>query len=91
MKRTHYKNGDEITLACGCDGCNPIAINGALCHEQGCPDAWRDKKRACFECGFDFYPTERYQTSCHDCTIDQEESRDDVDCTNRDNDGREQE
>lgn len=41
--RTHYRNGDEIQLKhCGCDGCNPCMINGVLCHETGCPYAWKD-------------------------------------------------
>lgn len=42
MKRTHYRNGDEIHLSCGCNSCSPCRINGVLCHETGCPDAWRD-------------------------------------------------
>ncbi|NOQ21620.1 MAG: hypothetical protein GQ565_03075 [Candidatus Aegiribacteria sp.] len=56
--RTHYKNGDEISLHCGCDSCNPDMINGVLCHEHGCPDAWRDQKIACFSCGCAFYSRE---------------------------------
>lgn len=41
--RSTYRNGDPIGLIhCGCDSCNPSMINGALCHEHGCPDAWRD-------------------------------------------------
>jgi hypothetical protein len=41
--RTHYRNGDEIGLQyCGCDGCSPCMVDGVLCHEHGCPDAWRD-------------------------------------------------
>jgi len=42
--RKNYNNGDEISLKQnGCDGCSPSMINGVLCHETGCPDAWRDK------------------------------------------------
>ena len=41
--RTHYKNGDEISLVHGgCDGCSPSSVNGVICHEHGCPDAWKD-------------------------------------------------
>lgn len=43
MKRSEYRNGDPISLEfTGCNGCSPSAINGVLCHEHGCPDAWRD-------------------------------------------------
>ena len=67
MKRTHYANGDTITLSCGCDGCNPTRINGTLCHESGCQESWRDHSRECRECGCDFPPTDRYQNTCDDC------------------------
>lgn len=65
MKRRTYRNGDSIDLG-SCNGCNPCAINGVLCHETGCPDAWRDHPRECFECGCDFFPSERFQTICPD-------------------------
>ena len=65
--RTHYRNGDEITLH-GCDGCSPSMINGVLCHETGCPEAWRDHTVSCFECGCEFRPSERYQRVCDDCS-----------------------
>lgn len=61
--RTHYRNGDEITLG-GCDGCTVMRINGVLCHEPGCPDAWRDYSVECKECGCDFYPDHRGQQFC---------------------------
>ncbi len=61
--RTHYRNGDSITLG-GCDGCNPMMIQGVLCHETGCPDAWRDSTVECPWCGQDFTPEERYQRFC---------------------------
>ncbi len=55
--RTHYHNGEEITLQHnGCVGCNPAMVNGRLCHEQGCPDAWKDHIRECKECGAKFPP-----------------------------------
>ena len=45
--RTTYRNGDEIGLRYnGCDGCSPATVNGVLCHETGCPDAWRDAEDA---------------------------------------------
>lgn len=67
MRRSHYRNGEEITLACGCDGCSPSMIQGVLCHERGCPDAWRDYRVGCFECGFSFYPESRDHRICQDC------------------------
>jgi len=67
--RTQYKNGDRIHLQSnGCDNCNIVRVNGILCHEQGCPDSWRDYKLDCFQCGCDFMRTERYQTVCEDCS-----------------------
>ena len=63
--RTHYFNGDEITLkATGCDGCNPSMVNGVLCHESGCPDAWRDSERECVWCGYLFSPSESTERFC---------------------------
>jgi len=41
-------------------------INGVLCHETGCPDAWKDKKHECRECGSAFEPENRYQEFCGD-------------------------
>jgi len=70
--RTHYRNGDSIGLTgCGCDGCSPVSINSVLCHESGCPDAWRDQVRTCPNCGVDFHPADRHQLFCHDlCAAD---------------------
>lgn len=66
--RTAYANGDEITLAHnGCDGCTPASVNEHFCHEHGCPDAWRDRTRECFECGCDFRPSEQWLRTCDDC------------------------
>jgi hypothetical protein len=63
--RTHYKNGDAVGLAdCGCDGCNPSMLNGVLCHERGCPDAWRDLPHACKWCGAEFFPEYSGQACC---------------------------
>lgn len=57
-----------------CDSCQAMRINGVLCHEQGCPDAWRGKPAPCFECGCDFIPESaptRYSV-CPDCIADAE-------------------
>lgn len=72
MARTKYKNGDEVGLSCGCDGCNPAMINGVLCHEHGCPYAWKDRQVSCRECGFGFYPAERGAVYCADCLAELE-------------------
>ena len=65
--RLRYRNGDDIGLAaCGCDGCTPSSINGTLCHEQGCPDARRDRKGYCPWCGQAYYPTEPGNRFCDD-------------------------
>ena len=56
--RTTYNNGDDIGLTeCGCDGCTPASVNGTMCHEHGCPDAWRDRQVECPWCGQMHYPT----------------------------------
>ena len=62
--RTHYRNGDEITLRCGCDGCSPSMINGLLCHEAGCPYAWKDDKAECAFCGSEFLREHKDQICC---------------------------
>jgi hypothetical protein len=63
--RTHYGNGDEIGLAnWGCDGCTPTMVNGVLCHERGCPDAWRDRLDQCKACGDRFFPEYSGQACC---------------------------
>jgi len=54
-RRTHYRNGDEITLACGCNDCSPSCINGVLSHETGCPSAWKDEPKQCTECDQPIY------------------------------------
>lgn len=69
--RTHYKNGDPITLLCGCDGCSPTWVNKTLCHEAGCPEQWRDMLVSCRECGGLFYPDTRFGVRmCPDCKED---------------------
>ena len=68
MRRRRYRNGEGIALPGGCDGCDPSRINGMLCHEAGCPEAWRDHAVECSECGCAFYPEVRFQRVCEDCT-----------------------
>lgn len=68
MARKRYLNGDEVGLTTvGCDGCSPSMINGVLCHETGCPDAWRDTTKECQMCGDDFRPKSRHQSICGVC------------------------
>ena len=47
-----------------CNSCESLGINGVLCHEIGCPDAWRDYVRECKWCGRQFSPDDRDQTCC---------------------------
>ncbi|KKL95470.1 hypothetical protein LCGC14_1854320, partial [marine sediment metagenome] len=42
-----------------CSSCEAVMINGVHCHEFGCPDAWREKKRECPWCGQEFIPEDR--------------------------------
>jgi len=73
--RSHYRNGDMISLMGGCDGCSPSVINGILCHERGCPDAWRDALFACMDCGSDFYRDTLGRVLCGDCIRNEEQCR----------------
>ena len=50
-----------------CQSCELMRINGVVCHEIGCPDAWKDYNKRCFECGCDFQPEDRHQEICFDC------------------------
>lgn len=47
-----------------CSNCEAVYINGVLCHEQGCPDAWRTGTRECIWCGQDFIPEFKGQICC---------------------------
>jgi hypothetical protein len=49
-----------------CSSCAIVVINGLVCHEHGCPDAWKDEKRECKWCGQDFMPEYRLQRCCDD-------------------------
>jgi tRNA(Ile2) C34 agmatinyltransferase TiaS len=54
-----------------CEQCEAVRINGVLCHEHGCPDAWKDEKRECKWCGSQFNPEGRNQYFCsEDCAQD---------------------
>lgn len=64
--RTHYKNGEEIALSCGCNSCSPLSVNGRLVHEAGCPDRWKDVPVPCWGCGFNHYAPSRYAL-CESC------------------------
>ena len=47
-----------------CDSCDVVVINNIICHEIGCPDAWKDETRECKWCGCSFKPEERNQEFC---------------------------
>ena len=47
-----------------CDSCEVLVINNVICHEKGCPDAWKDEMRACKWCGTKFKPADRNQVFC---------------------------
>lgn len=49
-----------------CDRCQLLRINGIVCHELGCPNAWKDETRKCLWCGQAFGPEYREQTCCDD-------------------------
>jgi len=53
-----------------CNSCNTMVINGVLCHESGCPEAWKDEVRECKWCDNTFKPEEAAQQFCsHSCTV----------------------
>ena len=49
-----------------CASCETMTVNGVLCHEIGCPDAYKDTKRECAWCGQEFVPGGRGQRCCSD-------------------------
>ena len=49
-----------------CKQCQALRINGVLCHEHGCPDAWKDYQVNCKWCGQEFKPETRHQICCSD-------------------------
>ena len=53
-----------------CNSCEVMRINGVLCHEIGCPDAWKDYTKECKWCGQDFQPESEHQECCsHSCHV----------------------
>lgn len=53
-----------------CKSCEALMINGVLCHETGCPDAWKGKQKECRECGCEFTPEDKYDQFCsEDCFL----------------------
>ena len=49
-----------------CNSCEVLSINGVKCHEQGCPDSWRDEVHECKWCGTEFIPDLPFQKFCCD-------------------------
>lgn len=47
-----------------CEQCQLISIQGVVCHESGCPDAWKDEIRECKECGVEFEPESQHDAFC---------------------------
>ncbi len=47
-----------------CNSCEVLRINGVLCHEIGCPDAWHNEVRSCPWCGAKFKPEHPRQQCC---------------------------
>lgn len=59
----------ETTTNVICDQCNVLVINNMVCHEFGCPEAWRDSKTKCNWCGTLFLPEVKHQAFCNEnCT-----------------------
>lgn len=65
------KDKEEPSLSC--DSCVLASINGVVCHERGCPCAWKDVKTECQACGCEFIPEEKAQKLCRACQDDIEE------------------
>ena len=63
IRRKFVKEGGPLVL---CHSCEALIINGVLCHERGCPDAWKDYPRNCRWCGREFKPESRDQGFCDD-------------------------
>ena len=64
-----------------CDQCNAICINHTNCHEEGCPNSWKDAYTGeplpfpCWTCGFNFTPEEKPHkyVVCPGCAIEESE------------------
>jgi len=53
-----------MTKRIRCDQCQLLRINGVVCHELNCPNAWKDYVRECKECGREFKPKKKNQMCC---------------------------
>jgi len=49
-----------------CKSCEVLVINGVKCHESGCPESYKDEKRVCKWCGYEFIPEDKDQNFCDD-------------------------
>ena len=58
---------ERATIEHSCSSCQLLRINGVVCHEIGCPEAWRDDTRTCPECGGVFAPEYRDDKFCSEC------------------------
>ena len=64
----HDRRTGRFKRVVRCDSCQVLVINGVICHEHGCPDAWRDEIRECKWCGSTFKPEDSHQQfCCEDC------------------------
>lgn len=52
------------TIETKCDSCNVLVINNLICHEQGCPEAWKGVPVECKWCGNEFDPDTCDQRFC---------------------------
>jgi hypothetical protein len=68
-----------------CDQCQALRINGVLCHETGCPVAWKGHAVDCFVCGCEFVPEEKYDRTCPDCRADLDAQADEREEAQREN------
>lgn len=54
-----------------CKSCESVSINGVLCHELGCPDAYQGKEIECKNCDNHFIPEEKTDKFCCElCYLD---------------------
>ena len=62
---------EVVAMSSVCKSCETLYVNGRLCHERGCPDAWKDVRRECRNCGGAFRPTEARQQFCDEsCAVE---------------------
>lgn len=67
-KVVNDKQTGKFAVEISCDSCQLIRINGLVCHETGCPNAWKDTSRECKECGTEFQPQASHEKFCsHSC------------------------